>query len=157
MLPVATQMPTDWNASHSCQLKRGCCIRSPLVTQQRLATTLVATINRIFFLFSFLFFFFSVVFSSHRRSARIKTLTGAPKNLRDFWDSYRSNDWLKKLILRKLIWGSNNLGFDLFPDPVGHFGLSRWWGGAGHAVLQAVRWCRQFGIAGGADRKAYTT
>ena len=30
-----------------------------------------------------------------------------------------------KNLLCKSCWGSNNLGFDLFPDLVGHFGLSR--------------------------------
>ena len=32
-----------------------------------------------------------------------------------------------------MIGGSNGLRFDLFPDPVGHFGLSRQWGVAGVA------------------------
>ena len=32
-----------------------------------------------------------------------------------------------------LIGGSNNWRFSLFPDPVGHFGLSRQWGVAGFA------------------------
>ena len=32
---------------------------------------------------------------------------------------------IKKLIGQKLIGGSNNLAFDIFPDLVGHFGLSR--------------------------------
>ena len=36
--------------------------------------------------------------------------------------SHRRNDLIKKLIQRKLIGGSNNLRFDLFPDPIGHFG-----------------------------------
>ena len=37
------------------------------------------------------------------------------------------------------------IGFDLFPDPVGYFGLSRQLGVAGGAALQAVSecpWCR---------------
>ena len=79
----------------------------------RLATTLVATINVIIFFFSFLFslfFFFSVVYFSHRRSARIK-----------------------KLILRKLTGAPQNLGVDTFLDPVGHFG-AHW-----HAVRRCRR------------------
>ena len=38
-----------------------------------------------------------------------------------------------------MIGGSNNLRFKLFPDPVGHFGLSGWLGVAGGAAVQAVR------------------
>ena len=92
----------------------------------RLATTLVATINiiigtsvqlsswsafgrstgydvsghykRHYFLL-FLFFLLSVVYFSHRRSARIK-----------------------KLILGKLLKMPKNLGVDTFTDLVGHFG-----------------------------------
>ena len=40
-----------------------------------------------------------------------------------------------------LIGGPNNLRFNLFPDPVGHFGLSGQWGVAGGAALQAVSEC----------------
>ena len=53
--------------------------------------------------FSFFFFFSSVVYFSHRRSALIK-----------------------KLIQQKWLEMANNLGFDPFPDPVGHFGAP-WW------------------------------
>ena len=35
------------------------------------------------------------------------------------------NNRIKKLIWQKLFGGSNNLGFDIFPDPVNHFGLSQ--------------------------------
>ena len=35
----------------------------------------------------------------------------------DFWSSNRRNERIKKLTS-----GFNNLSFDLFPDPVGHFG-----------------------------------
>merc|ERR1711942_614120 len=81
--------------------------------------TLVATINIIIFFsfFSFLFFLlFSVVYFSHRRSARIK-----------------------KLILRKLLRMPKNLRVDTFPDPVSHFGAP-WWP---FCILQAVRRCRR--------------
>ena len=37
--------------------------------------------------------------------------------------------------------GSNNLKFDLFPDPVGHFELSGQGGVVGGAELQAVSEC----------------
>ena len=37
-----------------------------------------------------------------------------------------------------MIGGSNNLRFNLFPDPVSHFGLSGRLGVAGGAALQAV-------------------
>ena len=43
----------------------------------------------------------------------------------DLWCSHRRNGRIKKLIQQKLIGGSNNLRFNLFPNPVGHFGLSR--------------------------------
>ena len=78
----------------------------------RLATTLVATIDAISPTF-----FFSVIYFSQRRSARIK-----------------------KLILRKLIVGvgPKNLGVCIFPDPSailwppnGHFGFCRRCGIAG--------------------------
>ena len=39
---------------------------------------------------------------------------------------------------KKLIGGLNNLRFNLFPDPIGHFGLSGQLGVAGGAALQAV-------------------
>ena len=89
----------------------------------RLATTLVATINIIigtsvqlsswsafgrstgydvsghYKRHYFLFFLLSVVYFSHRRSARIK-----------------------KLILGKLLKMPKNLGVDTFPDLVGYFG-----------------------------------
>ena len=75
-------------------------------------------------LFSFFLFFsvFSVVYFSHRRSARIK-----------------------KLIQRKLFKMANNLGIDPFQDPVGHFGgpWRPFW------ILQAVWRCRRCGVAGG--------
>ena len=47
----------------------------------------------------------------------------------------------KETYLRKLIGGSKNLRFNLFPDPVGHFGLSRRLGVAGGSALQAVSEC----------------
>ena len=56
----------------------------------------------------------------------------------DFWGSHRRHDRIKKLILRKLIGGSNNLRFNLFPHPVGHVGL--------------VRCCRRWARAPGAAR-----
>ena len=40
-----------------------------------------------------------------------------------------------------LLGGSNNQGFDLFPDPVGHFGLSGRLGVADGAALQVVSEC----------------
>ena len=65
--------------------------------------------KRHYFLFSFLFFFFfSVVYFSHRRSARIK-----------------------KLIKRKLLKTSKNLVENTFPGSVSHFGFSRRCGVAG--------------------------
>ena len=45
---------------------------------------------------------------------------------------------IQKLIIRKLIGGFNNLGFDLFPDPICHFGLSSRGGVLGDAALQVV-------------------
>ena len=45
-----------------------------------------------------------------------------------------------------MIGGSNNLRFNLFLDPVGHFGLSRWLGIAAGATLQAVSECRYYFI-----------
>ena len=42
----------------------------------------------------------------------------------NFWGSQRRNDQFKKLIYQKLCRSSNNLRFDLFPDPVSHFRLS---------------------------------
>ena len=56
----------------------------------QLATTSVATISIIIFMFIFSRFFSSIVYFSHRRSARIKKLiywklTGAPKNLGVFF------------------------------------------------------------------------
>ena len=87
----------------------------------RLATTLVERYFHNSFLFFLHFFFiFSVVYFSHRRSARIK-----------------------KLILRKLFGVANSLGIDPFPDPIDHFGappmaILDFEGGAG---LQAVSKC----------------
>ena len=43
-----------------------------------------------------------------------------------------------KIYLAKVVLGPNDLGFDPFPDPVGHFGLG---GIAGSAALQAVSEC----------------
>ena len=59
----------------------------------------------------------------------------------DFLGSHRRNGRIKKLIFRKLVGGSNNLRFNLFPDPVSHFGLSGRLGVAGGAALQAVSEC----------------
>ena len=47
-----------------------------------------------------------------------------------------------------MIGGSNNLRFNLFPDPVGHFGLSGRLGVAGGAALQAVSECPQRRMVG---------
>ena len=56
----------------------------------------------------------------------------------NFWGSQRRNDQIKKLFLQKLFRGSNNIGFELFPDQVCHFELSRrWW------------CCRLCGLVGG--------
>ena len=54
----------------------------------------------------------------------------------DFWGSHRQNDQIKKLI-----GGSNNLRFNLFPHPVSHVGFRGWWGVTGGAALQAVSEC----------------
>ena len=91
------------------------------------------------------FFFFSFVYFSHRRRARInfEKVDGSTKKpwgrplsrpCQPFWDqlaaildflrSHRRNDRIKKLILQKLIRGYNNLRFNLFPDRVAYFGLS---------------------------------
>ena len=39
-------------------------------------------------------------------------------------------------------------GYGLFPDPIGHFGLSRWWGVAVDVALQAVSECPSHRYAG---------
>ena len=99
-----------------------CCSRSPL--GGRLAMTLVATISTVFFFFFFFSFFslcfFSVVYVSHRRSARIK-----------------------KLISRKWLEMANNLGLDPFQDHIGHFGapMTAILDFTGGAALQAVSEC----------------
>ena len=54
----------------------------------------------------------------------------------------------KNLLSKNLIGGSNKLRFKLFPDPVGHFGLSGWLGVAAGAALQAVRECSRRCYAG---------
>ena len=54
------------------------------------------------------------------------------------------------------IW-SKNLGFDIFLDPVGHFGLSRWCGVASSAGLQAVRRYRRWASASGTARLVFFT
>ena len=41
----------------------------------------------------------------------------------------------QKTYVANVVLGSNNLGFDLFPDPVDHFGLSGRIGVAGGAAL----------------------
>merc|ERR1712013_262122 len=59
------------------KLVRACGVPVGRRSGGRLAMTLVATINVIIFFFFFLFFLFflfSVVYFSHRRSARIKKL-----------------------------------------------------------------------------------
>ena len=58
---------------------------------------------------------------------------GPLADILDSWDSCRRNNWIKRLIYRKLIDGSNNLGLDLFPDPVSHLGLNRRWSFSGVA------------------------
>ena len=87
-------------------------------TDGRLATTLVYRNFHRFF--TFFHFFFSVTNFFHRRSARIT-----------------------KPILRKLFGAPDNLGWDPFPDPVGHFGAP-----GGHFGI-----CRRWGIAGGEFEK----
>ena len=70
---------------------------------------------------------------------------GAPDG---HFECLRRNDRIKKLILQKLIGGSNNLRY-FFSDTVGYFGLSGWLGVAGGAALQAVSECprcRKVGI-----------
>ena len=92
------------------------CSRSPL--GGRLAMTLV---DRYFHHYS-IPFFFSVATFSHRRSA-----------------------WIKKLIQPKWLEMAKNLGFDPFPDPVGHF----WATWRPFWIQQAVSECprrRQAGI-----------
>ena len=42
----------------------------------------------------------------------------------DFWGSHGRNNWIKGFIYQKLIWGTNNLRLDFFPDAFGHFGFS---------------------------------
>ena len=63
-------------------------------------------------------------------------MTGAPKNqvsdplpnplvpILDIWGSHGRNNRIKGFIYQKLIWGSNNLRLDFFPDAFGHFGFS---------------------------------
>ena len=74
-------------------------------------------------------FFSSVATFSHRRSARIK-----------------------KLIQRKLLGAPKNLGVDILPDPVGHFGapLLPFW------ILQAIRRCGWWASAPFAARLVFT-
>ena len=79
----------------------------------RLATTLVATINVIIFSL-----FFSVVYFSHRRSARIKKLR-MPKNLR----------------------------VETYPEPVGYFGAPWWPYWILQAVRRCKRWVSAPGAA----------
>ena len=92
--------------------------------QRRLWTTIFIIIFHHFF-----HFFFSVATFSHRRSARIK-----------------------KLIQRKWLQMANNLGWDPFPDAVGHFGApSRpFW------ILQAVQLCRRRASAPSAARLVFS-
>ena len=69
-----TDSLTNWlTVGYFVQLARACGVPVGRHSGGRLATTLVATINVIIFSFLF-FFFFSVVYFSHRRSARIKKL-----------------------------------------------------------------------------------
>ena len=63
-----------------------------------------------------------------------------------FWGSHRRNDWIKKLILRKLSEGSNKLRLDLFRTPSAILDK------AGGEVLKAVRHCRRWVSALGTAR-----
>ena len=86
----------------------------------RLATTLVATISTVTYSFFLFFPFFSVVYFSHRRRARIK-----------------------KLILRKLLEMANNLRL----DPLGHFGAPWWTFWILQAVRRCRQWASAPGAA----------
>ena len=54
-----------------------------------------------------------------------------------FWIFDKRNKLIKKRILQKLIGGSNELWFEILPDPVGHFYS------AGGEVLKVVRLARR--------------
>ena len=129
-------------------------------------SALVATINIIIF-FPFLPVFpvlSTFVYFSHRRSTQIKKsiyrkLIGVPKNLsRPCWSIwaplviFKDSVYLVRCLWSVFTWTkktaqtphwilSKNLGFDIFPDSVGLFWLSRRGGVAGSAVLQAVSEC----------------
>ena len=58
--------------------------------------------------------------------------------------------------MRKLFTEYNNIGFDLVPDPVDHFGLSRWCGDAGIRAVQALsEFPIKFGCSGSIFLKSY--